>query len=80
MDINFRKDDRFKLYLTNTLEMEELELDVSARHGVALRVASCRCGKKEQPILVILGNPPYSGHSNQYWGLDFKGNKGLLSG
>jgi len=56
-----RKDDRFKLYLTNTLEMEELaqtELpgmaSLSEESHLAGRV------KKEQPILVILGNPPYS--------------------
>jgi predicted helicase len=59
-----RRDDRFKLYLTNTLEMEELaqtELpgmaSLSEESHLAGRV------KKEQPILVILGNPPYSGHS-----------------
>ncbi|MCK4646973.1 MAG: N-6 DNA methylase [Candidatus Aminicenantes bacterium] len=57
-------DDRFKLYLTNTLEMEELaqtELpgmaSLSEESHLASRV------KKDQPILVILGNPPYSGHS-----------------
>ena len=54
-------DDRFKLYLTNTLEMEELaqtELpgmaSLSEESHLAGRV------KKEKPILVILGNPPYS--------------------
>jgi len=60
-----QKDDRFKLYLTNTLEMEELaqtELpgmaSLSEESQLAGRV------KKKQPILVILGNPPYSGHSS----------------
>jgi len=59
-----RGDDRFKLYLTNTLEMEELaqtELpgmaSLSEESHLAGRI------KKDQPILVILGNPPYSGHS-----------------
>ena len=58
-------DDRFKLYLTNTLEMEELAqtelpgmVSLSEESHLAGRV------KKEQPILVILGNPPYSGHSS----------------
>ncbi|MBI4377754.1 MAG: N-6 DNA methylase [Nitrospinae bacterium] len=57
-------DDRFKLYLTNTLEMEELAgtqipliSSLSEESHLAEKV------KKEQPILVILGNPPYSGHS-----------------
>lgn len=59
-----KKEDRFKLYLTNTLEMEELEQ--SKLPGMSsLAEESHLAGKvkKETPILVILGNPPYSGHS-----------------
>lgn len=58
------KDDRFKLYLTNTLEMEELtqtELPGMASLSEESRLAGKV--KKEQPILVVLGNPPYSGIS-----------------
>jgi len=54
-------DDRFKLYLTNTLEMEELAQ--STLPGMtSLSEESHLAGKvkKEQPILVVLGNPPYS--------------------
>ncbi|MFQ3573194.1 MAG: type ISP restriction/modification enzyme, partial [Thermodesulfovibrionales bacterium] len=54
-------DDRFKLYLTNALEMQELEQtrlpgmsSLSEESHLAGKV------KKEEPILVILGNPPYS--------------------
>jgi hypothetical protein len=57
-------DDRFKLYLTNTLEMEDLEQ--TALPGMrSLSEESHFAGavKKETPILVIMGNPPYSGHS-----------------
>lgn len=59
-----KKDDRFKLYLTNTLEMEELP-ETQLPGMVSLSEESHLAGKikKEQPILVILGNPPYSGHS-----------------
>ncbi len=58
------KDDRFKLYLSNTLEMEELE-QTSLPGMASLSEESHLAGKvkKEKPILVILGNPPYSGHS-----------------
>ena len=59
-----QQDDRFKLYLTNALEMEELAQ--SELPGmVSLSEESHLAGKvkKETPILVILGNPPYSGHS-----------------
>jgi hypothetical protein len=59
-----QKDDRFKLYLTNTLEMEELE-QTSLPGMASLSEESHLAGKikKEKPILVILGNPPYSYHS-----------------
>ncbi|MFQ6610990.1 MAG: N-6 DNA methylase, partial [Fidelibacterota bacterium] len=57
-------DDRFNLYLTNTLDMEDLGQttipiikSLSEENRLAGKV------KKEKPILVILGNPPYSGIS-----------------
>ena len=59
------EDERFKFYLTNTLEMEELEQ--TALPGMSsLAEESHLAGKvkREKPILVILGNPPYSGHSS----------------
>jgi predicted helicase len=59
-----RKEDRAKLYLTNTLEMEDL-VQTKLPGMSSLSEESHLAGKvkKEQPILVILGNPPYSGHS-----------------
>ncbi len=57
-------EERFQFYLTNTLEMEDLAqtslpgmVSLSEESHLASKV------KKEKPILVILGNPPYSGHS-----------------
>ena len=58
-------DERVKYYLTNTLEMKEL--DESKFPGMSsLSHESHEAGKvkKQVPILVILGNPPYSGHSS----------------
>ena len=57
-------DERFQLYLTNTLEMEEIK-QISIPGLSSLSEESHLAGKikKEQPILVILGNPPYSGIS-----------------
>ena len=58
-------DERVKYYLTNTLEMKEL--DESKFPGMSsLSTESHEAGKvkKQVPILVILGNPPYSGHSS----------------
>ena len=58
-------DERIKYYLTNTLEMKEL--DQSKFPGMSsLSTESHEAGKikKHVPILVVLGNPPYSGHSS----------------
>jgi type I restriction-modification system DNA methylase subunit len=60
-----QEDDRFKLYLTNTLEMEELaQTDLPGMASLSEESHLAGKVKKEQPILVILGNPPYSGHSS----------------
>jgi predicted helicase len=62
---NLADDERFKLYLTNTLEMEEIK-QISIPGVSSLSEESHLAGKvkKEHPILVILGNPPYSGISS----------------
>jgi len=56
-----KADDRFQLYLTNTLEMEKIESqplllapEISEESEKAYEV------KEKKPILVIFGNPPYS--------------------
>jgi len=59
------EDERMPFYLTNTLEIEEL--DQSQLPGLsALAEESHLAGevKKNTPILVILGNPPYFGESS----------------
>jgi predicted helicase len=60
-----KDDERVKYYLTNTLEMQELQK--SKFPGMSsLSHESHEAGKvkKDTPVLVILGNPPYSGHSS----------------
>lgn len=57
-------DDSFKLYLTNTLEMEDIQ-QIEVPGIEALSIESHNAGLvKKEPILVILGNPPYSGTSS----------------
>ncbi len=57
-------DERFQFYLTNTLEMEELaESSLPGMSSLAHESHLAAEVKKQRPILVILGNPPYSGHS-----------------
>ena len=60
-----QEDERFKLYLTNTLEMEDIE-QISIPGLSSLSEESHLAGKvkKQKPILLILGNPPYSGISS----------------
>ena len=58
-------DERVPFYLTNTLDMTELEQ--SRLPGLSALAEESRLAgvvKKETPILLILGNPPYSGHSS----------------
>ena len=59
-----KEKERFNIYLTNALEMEEIEQ--SNLPGMStLSRESQRAGeiKKKTRISVILGNPPYAGHS-----------------
>ncbi len=57
-------DERFRLYLTNTLEMEEIEqISIPGLSSLSEESHLAAKVKKEQPVLVILGNPPYSGIS-----------------
>ena len=58
------KDDRFQLYLTNTLEMEEIaQIDIPGISSLSEESRLAGRIKKQEPILVIMGNPPYSGIS-----------------
>ncbi len=65
-ELNYKMsdDERFKLYLTNTLEMEEID-QVNIPGVWSLSEESRLAGevKKEQPVIVVTGNPPYSGFS-----------------
>jgi len=58
-------DERIPFYLTNTLDFGELEHSLLPGFS-ALAEESRLAGvvKKQTPVLVILGNPPYSGHSS----------------
>ena len=62
--------ERFKLYLSNTLEPDtpqQTELPIA--HDISEECALANKVKHEDPILVIMGNPPYSGASenNNDW-------------
>ena len=66
----FRQGERLGVYLTNALEQEERQ--VQAAFGpmrAMVDEANAASGvKRDLPIMVVLGNPPYSGHSaNASW-------------
>ncbi len=57
-------DERFNLYLTNTLEIEDLEqIQIPGLSSLSEESHLAGKVKKDKAVLVILGNPPYSGHS-----------------
>ena len=72
-----RKGKRLNVFLTNALEKAHQQTDspLFARE-IALEATGADAVKSEKPVMVILGNPPYSGHSAN------KGEwiKGLLRG
>ena len=61
---DFGGDERLRVYLTNTLE-EGFHLDetIGFAEFIADEADAAASVKKDEPIEVIIGNPPYSGHS-----------------
>lgn len=65
--------ERFKLYITNTLEMKNLiQSEIPGLSSLSEESKLAGKVKKETPIMVIMGNPPYSGSSENKgeWILD----------
>ena len=61
---DFSSNERLKIYLTNTLE-EAQEFPSLPLFGQLIARESQEAGqiKQDAPVMVVLGNPPYSGHS-----------------
>lgn len=63
---NFQGDERLNVFLTNTLEQAEERMIASLPgmyQSFTRESLEARKVKLDMPIMVILGNPPYSGHS-----------------
>ena len=62
---SFEGDERLGVYLTNALEPVEAEPEPLFGLGDALanEASAAADVKRDLPIMVVLGNPPYSGHS-----------------
>ena len=59
----FESDQRLGIYLTNTLEEAAKKSEQLFTSWVAEEANAAAKIKRDEPILVVLGNPPYSGHS-----------------
>lgn len=58
------RDDRLRIYMTNTLEeAHDLTGLPLFTQWIANEVNAAAKVKTEYPVMVVLGNPPYSGHS-----------------
>jgi predicted helicase len=59
-------DDRFKLYLTNTLEDTVVKAgQFKSMAGLSEESQAAGAVKRRQPVLAIMGNPPYSNFGQQ---------------
>jgi len=64
LGVPLQNGERFQFYLTNTLEMEDLQqITIPGLSSLSEESHHAAQVKKDEPILVILGNPPYSGIS-----------------
>lgn len=59
----FPEDKRLQVYLTNTLEEGVKREEAMFAQYIADEANQAAQIKREKPIMVVLGNPPYSGHS-----------------
>lgn len=58
-----QNDDRFKIYLTNSLEEHHPDTGTLFTSWLSNEANEANYIKRDTPVMVVLGNPPYSGHS-----------------
>ncbi len=59
----FHSDERLGVYLTNTLDEAIKHSETLFARWISEEANAASEIKKDKPIMVVLGNPPYSGHS-----------------
>jgi hypothetical protein len=67
---DFAATERLSVYLTNTLEQVERKVEtlLGQLRIISEEAAAADHVKRNMPILAVIGNPPYSGHSsNRSW-------------
>lgn len=61
---DFHRNERLRIYLTNTLEeAATLKADAGLTRWLGEEAHEAMRVKQEAPVMIVLGNPPYSGHS-----------------
>jgi predicted helicase len=60
---DFAADERLRVYLTNPLDAPRQSQSDMFASFVAEEANAASAVKSDEPVMVILGNPPYSGHS-----------------
>ncbi len=60
---DFKSDERLGVYLTNTLDEAQVVQHLGLGKWLSDEARAASNIKRDCPIMVILGNPPYSGHS-----------------
>ncbi|MFO7651088.1 MAG: type ISP restriction/modification enzyme, partial [bacterium] len=60
---DFSGDERLGVYLTNTLEEAAKKSDILFAEYISEEANAATEVKKDKPVMVVLGNPPYSGIS-----------------
>jgi predicted helicase len=58
------KDQRFRVYLTNSLEESHPDAGTLFSHWLSDEANEANNVKRDAPVMVVLGNPPYSGESS----------------
>jgi predicted helicase len=70
---DFSANERLSVYLTNTLEQVEKQVEtlLGQLRIISEEATAADHVKRNLPILAVIGNPPYSGHSsNRSWRLE----------
>jgi N-6 DNA Methylase len=59
----FDPNQRLKVYLTNTLDNAPRKSEFLFDEFIASEASEATSIKQDEPVMVVVGNPPYSGHS-----------------
>src|SRR6266487_261682 len=60
---DFKSNERLRIYLTNTLEESYEHRQLLFAEWLVEEATAAGHAKHDVPVMVVLGNPPYSGHS-----------------